>query len=81
MLSSEYLYGGLDKETATLQLALFTKKRKKALDVIRNMDKFDVGVFTEEQRELEMQLKKVEKSIVFCTEQIKEAEEVLNGSI
>ena len=78
MISSEYLYDGLDAETAELQLELFTKKRAKAFALIEKLKPdFNVASFTEKQRDLEWRLDKVKKAIEFCNGQITEAQEVL----
>ncbi len=80
MISSEYLYGGLDCETAKLQKALFERKKAKAYQTLSNLkEHFNLLDFTPRQRELSLRVDKIKKAIVFCNEQIDEAKEVLDG--
>ena len=80
MKSSERLYGELDAETAEIQKALFTRKKAKAYALMAKLrPDFDVGSFTQKQRDLEFRLEDIKKAIEFCDAQIAEAEEVLNG--
>ena len=81
MLSSELLYDGLDRETAELQLILFTKKKAKAFALIEKLKpSFNLMAFTQGQRDLEWRIDKIKKAILFCEEQCEEAQEVLNGT-
>ncbi len=79
MISSEYLYGGLDRDTAILQKALFKRKLSKAQNLIIGLKpSFNLLAFTLQQKELEQRIDKVKKAMEFCNEQIEEAQEVLN---
>ena len=79
MLTSEYLWGGLDLETAKLQKALFERKKAKGYQTLNNLkEHFNLLDFSQEQRALHIRIDKIKKGIEFCNEQIDEASEVLN---
>jgi len=79
MLSSEYLYGGLDIETAKLQKALFEQKLKKAQNLINILKPdFDTLDFTQKQKDLEWRIGKIKKAMQFSHEQIDEANQILS---
>ena len=81
MKTSERLYGKLDSITAKIQFDLFIRKKAKAYALIKTLrPKFDVGSFTQEQRDLEFRLEDIKKAIEFCNGQIAEAKEILNVS-
>ena len=80
MLTSEYLWGGLDKETAIMQKELFERKKAKGYTLLGNLkEHFNLLNFTQGQKDLEHRIEKIKKGIEFCNEQIDEAEGVLNG--
>ncbi len=79
MLSSEYLYGGLDIKTAKLQKALFEQKLKKAQNLINILKPdFDTLDFTQKQKDLEWRIGKIKKAMQFSHEQIDEANQILS---
>ncbi len=78
MISSDYLYNGLDYDTATLQLALFQNKKKRALAVITALKpQFDLLDFSDKQKALQLRVDKIRKAIGFCDDMINEAKEAL----
>ena len=78
MKTSDRLYGGLDRTTAQLQLALFKNKKAKAVTLMAQLRvNFDVGSFTPEQRELEFRIEDIKKAVIFCENQCLEALESL----
>jgi len=78
MISSEYLYGGLDVETAKLQKALFERKKAKAHQTLGNLkEHFNLLDFSQAQSDLQLRVDKIKKAVVFCEEQIDEAKEVI----
>jgi cell fate (sporulation/competence/biofilm development) regulator YlbF (YheA/YmcA/DUF963 family) len=80
MISSTYLYGSIDKQMAGLQKELFTIKKAKALQLIRDLQPhFNLLDFSQRQKDLEWRIDRIKKAIVFCDEQIEEANEVLYG--
>ncbi len=79
MLSSEYLYGESDRETALLQRDLFKHKKAKAYQLIEKLKPdFNLLNFSPEQKELELRITKIRKAIDFANNMIEEAEAVLN---
>ncbi len=80
MISSEYLYGESDRETALLQRDLFKHKKAKAYQLIEKLKPdFNLLNFSPEQKKLELRITKIRKAIEFCNEQIDEAEAVLKN--
>jgi len=78
MKTSERLYGSLDEVTAKIQLELFTRKKRKAFALMKELrPSFNVSNFTLEQRELEFRMDDIKKAVEFCDGQITEALEVL----
>lgn len=78
MISSEYLWGGLDKETAKVQKELFERKRAKGYALLGNLkEHFDLLDFSEKQDRLQHRVNKIKKAIEFANEQVEEAKEVL----
>ncbi len=80
MISSTYLYGGLDKETAGIQKALFLRKKMNARALLVELKPlYNLLDFSQKQLDLTMRVGKIHKAILFCQDQIDEANEVLNA--
>ena len=80
MMPSEALYGRLPRSTYTMQLGLFTDKKRGALAVLDEIRKdYDCLDTSPEQIALDALLKKVQKAIIFCDAQIAEAKEMLDA--
>ena len=82
MIPSEYLYDGLDLETAQLQYNLFTKKKNKAQALIRKLKpSFNLLDHSKSQKDLEHRMDKINKAIIFCENQRSEALQVLSEPV